>query len=125
MCVYVWDLPAGKLRSELGKGSSSATALCFTEDGKTLVTGHSDGFIRQWNIATGKEIKKESIGHKDLVMSVVYSPDSKFVISAGKDKSVRKWEVKTGKLLWTVASDTEIMNIAYAPDGKTIAVAVG
>jgi WD40 repeat protein len=123
-CILLWDVNSGRLLYSAGADLPGAESLSFAPDGRTLYTGHRDGLIRRWDVATGKPLPEQSTaGHRGKVRAIAYSPDSKYLVSAGADRTVRKWEVKTGKLLLTLPTKSEVYTVAYAPDGKAFAFA--
>jgi WD40 repeat protein len=61
------------------------------------------------------------VGHKDGVLSVVFSPDGRQALSASGDKTVRLWEVDSGREILTFAGHTEGVNCAcFSPDGHFV-----
>src|SRR5262249_1820353 len=41
---------------DLEGSSHKAVRVCFSSDGKRLVTGHDDGAVRVWDVQTGREL---------------------------------------------------------------------
>lgn len=70
-------------------------AVRISRDGKFIVTGGSDGFVRAWNIADFSK-RFFSKGHKDDVTDVDISPDGKYVVSVSRDGSATIWNSETG-----------------------------
>jgi WD40 repeat protein len=110
------------------------TALAFSEDGKTLVSGGFDETIQIWNLKTRK-LMHTLPGHKDGVNAVAITPNGKILITAGganqtnTDKTIRVWNLESGKLkksqpklIFTFKGHTSgITALAISPDGETIA----
>ncbi|HSQ54504.1 MAG TPA: hypothetical protein VLM40_02075 [Gemmata sp.] len=48
--VLLFDIESGKLKKTLEGLSGSSTALAFSPDGKTLLTGSSDTTVLVWDI---------------------------------------------------------------------------
>jgi WD40 repeat protein len=54
-----------------------------------------------------------------------FSPDGKILVSAGRKAAVRCWEVATGKELRILGVAEDVEDLAFAPNGKLLAVATG
>ena len=126
--------PPKGIIAQIGKGqvadvqSSGENTLSF------------DNTLRLWNTTTGKA-KKIIKEHKGWVESIAFSPDGKMIASGSKDGTVRLWNSHTGAKKRVIRlSNTkpieeneairefgmlsmEIIEIAFSPDGKTIAAA--
>ena len=100
-------------------------SLALSPDGKIIAAGAdkpSGEGVGLWDMAIGKELAFLP-GHKGI-HCVAYSPDGKSVASLsdwGEDKEVRLWDVASKKLRLTVVPDWGD-HIAFAPDGKTLAL---
>ncbi|THU75438.1 WD40 repeat-like protein, partial [Dendrothele bispora CBS 962.96] len=65
-------------------------------DGKKLVSGHSDGNMKLWDVFSGKEVDISIEGHDEQVNSVVFSSDGTRIVSGSSDKTIRLWDTATG-----------------------------
>jgi WD40 repeat protein len=74
-----------------GHGSLT-TCLAFSEDGSLLASGHLDGAIYLWEVATGLELDVK-LGHDGAVGGVAFPPGGATLISAGADSTVKFWEL--------------------------------
>jgi eukaryotic-like serine/threonine-protein kinase len=106
--------------------------VCYSPDGKALITSGRDKTIRIWDPASGKEIAKI----KDLpanALALAVSPDGgQVATTAGKwNKEKQFWlgeiaiyDIKTGKLTKSIKGHGEpIEAMAFHPDGKKLATA--
>lgn len=93
---YLWDVDTGKLlRTTRIWGTKS---LAFSPDGKTIVSGDSNGSIHLWDMNTGTELYTYREAHKGgKVTGLAFSPDGHILASSGWDGTV---------LLWNVDADT-------------------
>jgi WD40 repeat protein len=95
--------------------------LAFTEDGKSLVTGHF-GAALLWDVAAGKRYGRFD-GPRGRVASVALTADGMTLAVAGESKpgqpgEVRLWDVGTGERRATVPDACG--PLAFSPDGKTL-----
>jgi len=116
-------------------------SVSFSPDGISIATsGHGNGRwhadmdpetdprhqnIRIWDVATGKE-RRRLAGSGDYL---AFSPDSR-ALAIGDHSGVSMRDVRSGKRLWhwALASDKHSPRyggVAFAPDGKSVAVPVG
>jgi WD40 repeat protein len=101
------------------------TAAAFSGDGKILATGSSDGSLRLWDVATGKEIR-EWPGHRDFVLALDLTADGKTLVSHGwntLDGNVKVWDADTGKERHNLPEKGNMSKIpCLSPSGKMVAV---
>ncbi len=55
-------------------------SVCFSPDGKRIVSGGVDGMVKVWDSVKGEEILCVK-GHSDRVVSVCVSPDGRLVLA--------------------------------------------
>jgi RNA polymerase sigma factor (sigma-70 family) len=145
--VQLWDLATGKPRSL--KVANGVQPAMFNGDGTLVITTESDesrvGWIRFWNVTTGKETRKLKIGTAS-VGRIAVSPDDRFLATVGStwkfemgkdgagtaseelDTFIRIWDVAAGKearrLVTPKNKDDGFWrgpeNLLFAPDGKTL-----
>jgi WD40 repeat protein len=124
--VILWDAQTGRKKTVLPHDRLIKT-VAFSPDGKTLASAgvpsaladDRSGFLKLWDVATGKE--KTSLSD-DHVWAVTFSPDGKTLVSANDDKTMKLWDVATGKLKATLQGHTgNVLDVAVTRDGKTLA----
>ncbi|MBA3751380.1 hypothetical protein H0X06_01075 [Candidatus Dependentiae bacterium] len=116
-------------------------SVALNSDGKTALTGSSDGRARLWDIQTGDLLKTLIIGPWDkesclwnipkiveqrdedkvLVEVVTFSPDGTIALTACEDDTACLWDILTGEKLRTLRGGNGwICFAAFSPDGTTI-----
>ncbi|MCP4283207.1 MAG: WD40 repeat domain-containing protein, partial [Gammaproteobacteria bacterium] len=98
-------------------------ALALSPDGKTLVSGNSDGSIALWSLSKPSSAPVILRGHLGIVWSVAFSPDSQTLVSGGWDRTVRLWNLKNPAKAPTILRDHKgiVFSVAFSPDGVTLA----
>jgi tRNA A-37 threonylcarbamoyl transferase component Bud32 len=98
-----------------------ANSLDFSRDSKFLVSGHGDGTVILWGLATGEQLRTYT-GHIGAVRSVACSPDGRQIASASDDKTVRIWNRETSREIHKLSGHLEEVNsVAYNSDGRMLA----
>jgi len=95
-CAYELDHPFTSKRP-----ARSHSALAFLPDGRTVVSGRTDGStLRLWKGADTKSISAQTqakAGNQEL-RAAVYAPEGKWLASGGDDSEVRLWSVTDGTI---------------------------
>ena len=118
--IRILDVQTGKLLKTILSYTDFVKSVCFSSDGKTLISGSTDNNIRLWDVHTGKLIKTLT-KHTDSVNSVVLSPDGKTIASGSSDDTIRLWDLNTGKDIRILSGHSlSVNNVAFSPDGKMI-----
>lgn len=121
----VWDASTGEKMKGIPGHRLGTSSVVFSPDGKQIISGGYDAAVKIWDMSTGNELMM-LLGHKDNVYAVAVSPDGKRIVSSSYH-SAKVWDTETGAELMTIAADRDqpIVNVAFSPDGKTIAGAGG
>jgi WD40 repeat protein len=107
--------------------AEGVTCSVFSPDGKTVFSASYDGTVRQWDVATGKELRR-FVGHRGWVRQLALSADGTLLASGGEGPSADEpaviwiWDVSTAKERGRLNGPKEaVSSLAWAPDNKTLA----
>jgi len=118
--VAVWDLTSGKLRCTLGRSSDwGVNGMAFSPDGRLLAV--TTIVLQVWDLATGKCVSAEFVGHEPYVGNVVFLGQSDTVATTGGEGAVRLWEARTGRQKMLIRHEGLVFGLAVSPDGKLLA----
>lgn len=118
-----WDLGDQEESRVLEKGRGQIDGLSYSPDGRYLVVASmTDGICIHDLKATEPPRSLTRRGSR----RAVFSPDGRLIAGA-PDHRVTLWDAKTGALVETLAAaePAEIGALAFAPDGRWLAVGVG
>jgi len=121
------NLPAeykvGEITTEIRKcDGHSGPVYCaaFSPDGKKIISAGADGYLRLWDVRTGKELRHID-GQSGRVWTVAFTPDGKRVVSGGYDGSVRLWDLASGREIRRFSGHSDyVRSVCVSRDGKHI-----
>lgn len=106
---FIWDMQIAKYVRFKGN-------LLITNDGKTLIKGKFGAKVKQWDIATGKNVM-DFVGHDKAVLCYELSKDNKRLVTGGGDGKIILWDVETGDTIRTIKAHREpILDIHFNSD---------
>jgi len=98
-------------------------AVAFSPDGRMIVSGsEADHMVKVWDVVSGRVLRtfEGSYGR-----GVAFSPDSRS-IAAGDYDTLKLWDVTSGRELHAFTGfGGQVEAVAFSPDGRTIALALG
>jgi WD40 repeat protein len=119
--IVLWDLEANKELATLKGHADWVTALEFTADGKTLISGGRDGAVKLWDVEAGKD-RATLTGHTDLVIAIQLLSDGKGFASWTKNE-VKVWDLPGGiERLNLSAPLPNACSFSVSPDSRTLAL---
>ena len=99
--------------------ASSSMEVAWTPDGKRIVSGHVNGVVCFWTVATNK-CDGFIQAHRSAVFSMALSPDGLKLATGGG--VIRIWDTANGKLLTAFGEDSKIIynHLEWAPDDQSV-----
>jgi WD40 repeat protein len=131
--LMLWDRAGKRLWTCPSGHDRFVFALAFAPDGRSLASGGTDVTIRLRDVATGKERLALS-EHTTAVSAVAFAPDGRTLATGDLNSVVKLWDFDTeAERVTFPAPEAEstaenfvegVTALAFAPDGRTLAVAV-
>jgi WD40 repeat protein len=137
----------GKEIRRFGMGGGGVNSVVFFPDGKRVLSAHSDGGLRIWDVSTGEELRRFGGKQGESVETVALSPDGRCAVSGRLHQPYLEfWDVETGELLqkyclgrsktptfdplaksvepYSLDENYGISHVAFSPDGLKVAAAL-
>jgi WD40 repeat protein/transcriptional regulator with XRE-family HTH domain len=123
------SLPELHLLRTIPTGHTGGAAFAaYSPDGARLASIGANGDIKVWNASTGEQVFVLPSADGDVGYSIAFSPDGN-LLAAALNTKVIVLETATGKeafsLVGTIsgAPNNEMVNLAFSPDSRRLAVA--
>ncbi len=113
--AHVWDHDTGESLFSL---EGRTTAARFSPDGTLLATVGVENFVRIWEVATGREIRRLR-GHAVVVEHLSFSPDGRLIATGDQDGTIKIWSTRRGREV--LPADSWVHSPRYTADGKRVA----
>ena len=117
-----WSVPEGKLMFTLPipEPIKIQPMFAYAPNGKSLAVGHSDGAISLWQLPEARCIRVFR-GSADPVSLIAFSPDGAIMASVHSRQAIALWRVSDGTLIDVIQSKSNIVQIAFSPEGTLMA----
>jgi len=112
--LQIWDVANRSLIRELTDAHSDTVFdVEFSRDGKTLISGAADKFVKTFDVETGKFIRGYE-GHTGHVLGVSIKADGSTIASSGADNAVKLWNTATGEQIRTISGfNKQVTDVDY------------
>jgi WD40 repeat protein len=129
--IFLWDVASGAKVRELPGHSQAQAYLTFSPDGRIIAAGGQDGSVSRWDVDTGEPKEPWRRWQARDARPVAYSPDGRLLASGGRDGTVQLLDSATGQRRHTFRGTATgpslpfFCNLAFSPDGHTLAAVNG
>jgi len=112
--LILWNVETKTVaRQIVDAHSDTVFGLEFSRDGKYLVSGAADKFVKQFEVESGKLVRSFE-GHTHHVLGVSWKGDGSRIASAGADNAIKVWNVETGEQHRTIQNySKQVTSIHY------------
>lgn len=98
-----------------------ATALAFTHDGTHLFSTGYDGTVREWDLASRRQLRVLKANGETL-WTIDLSPDGKRMATGGEDAIIRIWDLEKPSTPTELRGHSRnIWEVRFSPDGERLA----
>jgi WD40 repeat protein len=119
--VWLWNL-AGYFSGIFTSQAGPIYSICFSPNGKTLISGSANGTFQQWSLHTDRQIGRSFHGYPPRFTPVAVSPDGQTLASGNADGTVQLWDVAIHRpITFLTGRVGRIYSVAFSPDGKMLA----
>lgn len=99
--IHVWDTRIRQRLHTLTRDVGWVWALAISPSGKHLVSGHDDGKVCLWTLASGdiRQLEAGERGHRGHVRSLAFLSGGDHLATTGRDGRILIWDLRSHRLL--------------------------
>jgi WD40 repeat protein len=117
--IRLWDMATGKEKPALDGHKKWARDFAFSPDGKTIVTGGNDPFVRVRAWPSGKVVRTIELGRGGAERMAISADGQRLEVLFWGEQALHFYDLKTGRPL-SVPVDShrgDVYGVAVAADG--------
>jgi len=124
--LLLWDVATGTVKHTFEDAHSDTVFdVEFSWDGKQLVTGAADKFVKVFNVETGEFVRAFE-GHTNHVLGVSWKADGSALASGGADNAIKLWNANTGEQIRTISGfNKQVTDVDYVGVQDLVATCSG
>jgi WD40 repeat protein/tetratricopeptide (TPR) repeat protein len=115
--VGVWESTTGRRLADLAH-DAIVTSAAFTPDGRKILTGSTDGKLRQWR--PSGEADGEPLAHPGWIEAIALSPNGRLWMTGGKEGQIIVWDARTRRPLGALQHPGGVNTLAVSADGRLL-----
>ena len=87
-------------------------SVCFSRDGKQILSGSTDDTVRVWDSLTGQPLLPPFIGYMSCVNSICFFPNERRFATGSEDGTIRIWTLDTvpTDTTWRIKNDNWVVS---------------
>ncbi len=121
----LWDLRSCLLVHSFAEHGQAVRSVVFSRDGALLAPLCLDGQVRVWELAKRKLRTSLDAPPGTMLWVLAISPDDKMLATSSDKGGIFLWELASGKKLKEWRLPFRVLQVAFAPDARHLAVANG
>lgn len=91
--IRLWQLKSHKELLRITVPNFSCTSLCFSYDGKLILSAWNDGIVRAFKPQSGKMFFSIENCHVKAVSAICMAKNGKTLVTGGCDGQIRMWQL--------------------------------
>ncbi len=123
--VCFWEVSRQRCIRTPGQTAAEVQAGLFAPDGRTFLTVGAAGQFQNWDVASGREVKRWSGHGGHRVVAAAFSADGRLLGSVGEDGLLSLWDPTSGQRLRRIDCGNQKREfVTLSADGR-LAAAIG
>jgi WD40 repeat protein len=113
----------GRLVGNLAGHGSAVSAVAWSPNGRSLLSGSDDHTARLWDTQFDQELLPLGGAKRGEALEASFDPTGRRIVSAGTDGTARVWSVRGRHLLHVLAHKQAVEKAEFSPDGRLVVTA--
>lgn len=100
--VGIFDLDTLAFKTKIPAHGNSVFAAQYSPDGRYLVTGSRDAYLKSWDAEQNYALVKDVPAHVFAINDIAFRADGAYLATASMDKSIKIWQADSLRLVKVV-----------------------
>ncbi|MBN2255097.1 MAG: caspase family protein [Deltaproteobacteria bacterium] len=119
--LKLWEIAKGDRVMIFSGHTGKITSLAFSPDGRYVYSGSMDKTIRQWDVATGKELRRIAGFDEGGVYAIKVTPDGRELLAGSWSGELRMWDIESAETVQSFKGYADsVITVSVSPDGKRV-----
>jgi len=115
--IRIWDPDTQEQVAEIQQPGDNAS-LAFSEDGKWLATGSSEGTVMLWSIEGNTFTQSgNTVNLNGFAQMLAFSPDGRWLAGGGSTSYAYLWDTATMQEMARIAHGNPVTSVSFSLDG--------
>ena len=108
----MWDAQSGQIICGPINAADHVESVCFSQDGKQILSGSQDNTVRVWDALIGQSLFPPFTGHTSYVNSICFFPNKRRFATKSCDGTIRIWTLDTvpNDMTWKLRNDNWVVS---------------
>ncbi len=117
--IRIWDAMRGSIKQIVDVSDYQyADCLVFTDDNRTLISGHDNGTVLLTDVATGHFVRSFP-ADSNAIKAV--DTAGKSIATGSEEGLIATWDYETNEALWSVDINKEVNDLDFNHNGSRLA----
>ncbi|MBK5286066.1 MAG: WD40 repeat domain-containing protein, partial [Bacteroidia bacterium] len=122
--IALYDSKSLKEFQRINAHALSANCVMFHPDGKQLLSGGRDAYLRVWDVSENFQMTNEIPAHNYAIYKIAFNSNGNIFATASRDKTIKLWNTNDASIIIRLDKDNfnghlnSVNNVMWMPENN-------